>query len=205
MRLILLKGEIRLTDAIFKGFYLAGLIAAFVIRYPAARRRKQERIKETRQSGRERLLLALTSLGLPLLPMVYLLTPWFNFADYSLPVWSGQAGMAVFSLGIWLLWRSQVDLGRNWSSTLEVREEHFLVTDGVYKHIRHPMYAAHWLLGLGQVLLLQNWIAGWSMLATFIPLYLTRVKLEEQMMLDNFGEAYRSYMSRTGRIIPKFL
>ena len=44
------------------------------------------------------------------------------------------------------------DPGRSGSSTP-------WLTEGVYRHIRHPMYAAHWLWGLGQALLLQNWIA----------------------------------------------
>ena len=65
--------------------------------------------------------------------------------------------------------------GENWSPDLEIREQHTLVTEGVYRHIRHPMYAAHWLWGLGQALLLQNWIAGPSTLVALLPMYLVRV------------------------------
>jgi len=65
------------------------------------------------------------------------------------------------------------------------------------------MYAAHLLWGIAQALLLQNWIAGLSMLVFFLPVYLYRVPHEEQMMLEHFGEEYRSYMNRTGRIIPR--
>jgi protein-S-isoprenylcysteine O-methyltransferase Ste14 len=53
------------------------------------------------------------------------------------------------------------------------------------------------------LLLLQNWIAGWGFLVTLLPLYLARVKEEEQMMLDEFGDQYRSYMRKTGRLLPK--
>jgi len=52
-------------------------------------------------------------------------------------------------------------------------------------------------------LLLQNWIAGPALLVTFAGLYLVRVRREEQMMLENFGEEYRLYMNRTGRVIPR--
>jgi protein-S-isoprenylcysteine O-methyltransferase Ste14 len=55
---------------------------------------------------------------------------------------------------------------------------------------------------LGQALLLQNRIAGWASLVLFMPLYLLRVPREERMMLERFGDAYRDYMSRTGRIVP---
>jgi len=64
------------------------------------------------------------------------------------------------------------------------------------------MYAAHLLWGIAQVLLLQNWIAGFAMLATSLPLYLVRIPREEQMMLEHFGEEYHLYMSQTGRVIP---
>ena len=67
----------------------------------------------------------------------------------------------------------------------------------------HPMYASQWLWSVAQPLLLQNWIAGWSGLLLFLPLYLSRVPREEQMMLVQFGEAYRAYMRRTGRVIPR--
>jgi protein-S-isoprenylcysteine O-methyltransferase Ste14 len=64
------------------------------------------------------------------------------------------------------------------------------------------MYAAHLLWGVAQVFLLQNWIVGFSMLITVLPGYLYRARVEEQMMLDHFGEEYREYMERTGRLFP---
>ena len=60
-----------------------------------------------------------------------------------------------------------------------------------------------WLRGVAQALLLQNWIAGWAGLVSFLPLYLLRVPREERMMLDKFGETYRAYMGRTGRVFPR--
>ena len=65
------------------------------------------------------------------------------------------------------------------------------------------MYAAHWLWESAQALLLQNWIAGPSLLLTLLPRYLVRVPLEEHMLLEQFGQAYSEYMSRTGRVIPR--
>lgn len=78
-----------------------------------------------------------------------------------------------------------------------------LVETGVYRYIRHPMYAAFWLWGIAQVLLLHNWICGMSYLVSFLPMYLLRVPQEEQMMIDTFGEQYQEYTTRTGRVIPK--
>ncbi len=104
---------------------------------------------------------------------------------------------------MWLFWRSHTDLGNNWSVTLEVRSTHQLVTHGVYRTIRHPMYAAFLLLAAAQVLLLPNWIAGWSALATVGLMCIIRVPREESMMCEFFGVEYHRYMRSTGSVVPR--
>jgi protein-S-isoprenylcysteine O-methyltransferase Ste14 len=89
--------------------------------------------------------------------------------------------------------------------TLEIRTGHELITHGVYRAIRHPMYAAILLFGLAQGLLLQNWLAGWSAVVTFGLMYIGRVRREEQMMCEFFGQAYRDYMQQTGRLLPRLM
>ena len=192
-----------MIDSTFERFYLIGLIGGSVIRALYTTRNKQNRITDDGKIGLDALLMIPASLGLIVIPLFYVLTRRLDFADYHLPTWAGWVGAAIFAVALWLLWRSHADLGRNWSPKLEIVEGHSLVTHGVYYHIRHPMYAAHWLWGIAQALLLQNWIAGLAMLVSFLPLYLLRVPREEQMMLDHFGEEYRSYINRTGRIIPR--
>lgn len=49
---------------------------------------------------------------------------------------------------------------------------------------------------------MQNWVAGFAGLASFIPIYVLRVPEEERMMIDHFGDEYRAYMKRTGRVVP---
>ena len=67
------------------------------------------------------------------------------------------------------------------------------------------MYSAFWLWAIAQALLLPNWIAGFAGLAGFGILFFGRVAREEQMMLETFGDSYRAYMARTGRIFPFIL
>jgi protein-S-isoprenylcysteine O-methyltransferase Ste14 len=110
--------------------------------------------------------------------------------------------LSCFGSALILLWRTHVDLGCNWSESLELRASHQLITTGVYSYVRHPMYASIWLWGLAQALLLHNFIAGFAQLVLFAPLYFIRVPREERMMLDRFGASYASYMKRTGRILP---
>ena len=111
--------------------------------------------------------------------------------------------MVLFAGAAILLWKTHRDLGRNWTPTLGIRENHTLVTEGIFKSIRHPMYTAHLLWALAQPLILTNWIVGFSFLVTQILQYLLRIKPEEQMMLDLFGDQYQEYMNNTGRFLPR--
>jgi protein-S-isoprenylcysteine O-methyltransferase Ste14 len=113
-------------------------------------------------------------------------------------------GVGIFAAGLWLQWRGRADLGRNLTPTAVIKQGQSLVTDGAYRYIRHPIYTGHGLRAIAQALLLQNWIAGLSGLVLLFPMYLYRVRREEQNLLEHFGAEYRLYMSRTGRIIPLF-
>jgi len=187
--------------------YYLGMLAEMAIRLPHERRRRQTRMVIERVDWSERSLLGLMFVGMFFIPLVYTFTSRLDGADYRLPREArgptGGVGTAVLTIAVWLFWRSHADLGRNWSPSLQLREGHELVTEGVYRSVRHPMYASMWLWGVAQALLLQNWIAGWASLVSFLPLYLLRVPREEQMMLDEFGEEYRTYMNRTGRVVPR--
>ncbi|MGB2864196.1 MAG: protein-S-isoprenylcysteine O-methyltransferase [Sedimentisphaerales bacterium] len=186
----------------FEIVFLVGFVVGSVIRKVYAA--KSRGIKTTKKCSNilDIILIAIASVGL-ISPLLYLLTPWLEFANYSLSGWIGWVGTVVFTGAIFILWRSHADLGRNWSATLRITGQHSLVTNGVYRYIRHPMYTAHLLWAIAQGLLLANWLAGWAFLVLSIPLYIARIPKEEQMMLEHFGEEYHAYMSRTGRLIPR--
>jgi protein-S-isoprenylcysteine O-methyltransferase Ste14 len=187
----------------FQGVYFGLVLVASCIRVVYTRQYRKTTIAMDHRTAVDAVLTVLPALGMFLLPIVYVLTPWLDFADYHLPPWAGWIGVAIFALAIWLLQRSHADLARNWSPRLELLDGHSLVTHGVFRHIRHPMYAAHLLWGIAQVFLLQNWIAGFSMLVTFLPGYLYRARVEEEMMIEQFGDEFCSYMGRTGRLFPR--
>jgi protein-S-isoprenylcysteine O-methyltransferase Ste14 len=99
-------------------------------------------------------------------------------------------------------WRSSPDLGRNWSLSLQIRNEHRLVTTGIYGFVRHPMYSSFFLLAIAQIMLLPNWFAGAAGLVGVGVLYAFRIRQEERMMLERFGADYERYMAHTARLIP---
>lgn len=157
-------------------------------------------VKSAKGQG-ERMLLALVSLGF-LCALIWAVTPLLGFADYPLRPVRFVPGMACLLAGLWLLNRSHADLGAHWSITLEIRDGHKLVTGGVYRHLRHPMYLALLLYGLGQALVLPNWLAGPAYLAAFALLVACRLGSEERLMAETFGADYQAYRARTWRLVP---
>ena len=188
---------------IFTALYFVAIVVEMAIRAPISRQQRKAP-KSTRQvTTQEKVLLGLLFLAMFFIPIFYAATPWFDFANYSLPTWAGWLGVILLASALFIFWRAHADLGLNWSPTLEIREKHELITNGIYGVIRHPMYASQWLWVIAQPLLLQNWIAGWSNLLVFILFYFLRVRAEEQLMLEQFGDQYRSYMQKVGAVIPK--
>lgn len=179
-----------------------GCVAYYIIRYPHQRRARKTPVTGRRDRLREQLLMAISYAGLFVVPLIYVLTDQPKFASYEFHSLQAWIGALVLAAAMTLLYQTHRDLGRAWSITLEVRNQHTLVTRGIYERLRHPMYAAFWLWAISQALLLPNWVAGLSGLVGFGTLFFARIGHEERMMLETFGDEYRAYMGRTYRVIP---
>ena len=194
-----------MTQTVAAIVWFLGLVGWYIIRHPFARKAKKTQVKTSFYDQRESILLTLASLGLFVIPAVYVLTGFPRPLDRPFVPVIAWFGLLAHCAALWLFRRSHVDLGRNWSISLEVRDHHALVKNGVYRLVRHPMYSSFFLLGLAQMLLLPNWLAGGAGLVGAGALYAFRIKREEQMMLELFGEEYRAYMKDTKRLIPWLL
>jgi protein-S-isoprenylcysteine O-methyltransferase Ste14 len=186
---------------IAKGVILAASVVMVAIRAPHGHRSRGIKVVKSRKGTLEIGLLTLAWLGF-FVPLIWIASPALSFAEYPLRAGPLVAGVLCFVVGLWLFYRSHADLGANWSITLEVREQHRLITHGVYRRIRHPMYTALLLYSVGQTLVLPNWVAGPSYLVAFAILVVFRVHAEERMMLEQFGDEYAAYMARTQRLVP---
>jgi protein-S-isoprenylcysteine O-methyltransferase Ste14 len=190
------------TATIAKIIWLICGLLWFALRFIPRQRSRKTPVRYSARGPREFVLLAASLAGLGFVPCIYVAAHVPRFADYSLIPPLSYLGIAVEVACLWMFYRSHRDLGHNWSVSLDLRERHTLVTTGVYRLVRHPMYAGFWLMALGQALLLPNWIAGPAGLVGFGVLFIGRVGREEAMMIDAFGDDYRSYMRRTSRVVP---
>jgi protein-S-isoprenylcysteine O-methyltransferase Ste14 len=125
-----------------------------------------------------------------------------RWAQLRLPAWLRWAGAglgaALLPLEYWMF-RS---LGTGITPTVATRADHQLVTHGPYRWVRHPLYSIGTGLFLAQSLLSANWfIAVLSVLA--LRLLLLRLPKEEAQLIERFGDEYRQYMQRTGRLLPR--
>jgi len=128
--------------------------------------------------------------------------PWLAALDFPLPAWLRWLGACVGLLSIALTAWVELELGRQFSPQLQLRQEHRIVTSGPYARIRHPLYIALDGFGLSLALVSANWFFLGFFFLTLAGLFV-RVPREERMLLDQFGEAYQTYMRSTGRFFPK--
>lgn len=148
---------------------------------------------------------------LPLLVAIYLLGPgeWFghtwlrqNFVEHS-----NLVGIIALCFcipgGIIAVW-SRVQLGRNWSLSVQQKEDHELIQTGIYGVVRHPIYTGLLLLFVGNALIVGDYRAIIAVIIVFVSLWF-KLKKEEKVLIETFGEQYRDYRKRTSALIPFLL
>lgn len=184
-----------------KAVILLASVVMVAIRAPHGQQSRTVPIVKDRRDRLEAVLLTMAWIAF-FLPLLWIVTPLFSFAGYPLQPVPFILGTLLLAFGLWLFHRSHADLGRNWSITLQMRENHQLITRGVYRRIRHPMYLALLVFAFGQALVIPNWFVGPSNALVMVVLFALRVRREEQMMREEFGQDYVTYSAETKRLIP---
>jgi protein-S-isoprenylcysteine O-methyltransferase Ste14 len=133
----------------------------------------------------------------------YLINPaWMAWSAVPLPVPLRWAGVALGIVGgVLLVWTLR-NLGRNLTDTVVTRRDHTLVMKGPYRWVRHPFYDAVALSVVANGLAAANWFIFTGGIIT-IALIVVRTRREEERLVSRFGDAYREYMMRTGRFLPR--
>lgn len=159
---------------------------------------------DRRQEGLP-LLISIRLLGL--LGMIglvaYMIDPaWMAWSSMPLPVWLRWFGVGLGALTAMFLTWTFISLGKNLTDTIVTRQEHFLVTNGPYRWVRHPFYVSFALGVLANSLVAANWFLL-SIGAMAMLLLVIRTPKEERRLIERFGDDYRIYMKRTGGFFPR--
>ena len=194
------------TQTLFR-IILPTLIVLFVIHrgYYVGRhsRPESETVKRREENTASQLAGVLSLIGFVTV-IAHVANPaWMSWADLPFPAWLRWTGVGIAILGFVVLQWAQTTLGKNWSDTPRMLKEQTLITSGPYHFVRHPIYTA-FLLILGSTFLISaNWMIGLAWIGMVVLEIASRIQFEESLMIEYFGDQYREYMKKTGRLFPK--
>ncbi len=125
-----------------------------------------------------------------------------DWANIQLPIALRWCGVGLLAASVaWLCWMF-ASLGRNLTDTVVTRRDSTLVESGPYRYVRNPMYTGLAWMGLALGLAFEN-IAVPLPFLTLFTLLAIRTRKEERYLIERFGDAYRDYMQRVGRFLPR--
>lgn len=177
---------------------LLALGLVFILRADRIHSESHRPVKKRLLDLEMRALLFLAAIALVIVPIIDVLVPLLEFADYRFRGTLAWIGVGMAAISIWLVWCSRFDL------------EHFEgqgapapLQGGIHRFVRHPIYSALLLWTAAQWLLSQNMISGGMATLAVLSLYVLRVPRDEQTRLEKFGHSYLEYMERTGSVLPR--
>lgn len=137
------------------------------------------------------------------------ITVSFNLPAIA-PMFDIRGGFVVFFvLGIVLMWAGMLfrlwsiqTLGSFFSTRLMIQDQHELITTGPYKYLRNPSYTAALVTFIGLGFGLGNWLSLGVMLLAGLITYVWRIRVEERMLVEAFGQTYQDYKKRSWALIP---
>lgn len=136
--------------------------------------------------------------------IAYMINPgWMLWSVVNGPEWTRIMGMILLFITVPLTYQVMKTIGSNISETVLIKENHKLITTGVYHWVRHPLYSDGLMLFGGAVLVSGNWFMGLFLAISIIALNAYVIPKEEKHLIKKFGEEYLNYMQRTGKLIPK--
>jgi protein-S-isoprenylcysteine O-methyltransferase Ste14 len=117
--------------------------------------------------------------------------------------WIASAGALLTVLGIAFAIWARNHIGRFWSGSVAIREDHQLIRSGPYSRIRHPIYTGILVALAGTTLAVGNYRA---LLAFFLILVslIYKARLEEALLTREFGEKFDDHRRHTGFFLPRF-
>lgn len=150
------------------------------------------------------LVIRIFGLVLWLSPIVYLINPeWMIWSKIGLPEWARWFGFGFGIIVVGLIYWLFISIQAGITPVSVTRKNHKLVTHGIYRWVRHPLYTIGSSLYISFGLMSDNWFIILMGIVAFIVMAI-RTPKEEANLIEKFGDEYREYMKRTGRFLPKF-
>jgi protein-S-isoprenylcysteine O-methyltransferase Ste14 len=118
------------------------------------------------------------------------------------PAWVQYAGLVFMVAGSILREWAIIKLGPFFSRVVEIETGHRVITDGPYRWIRHPAYTGMLMIYTGFALALGTWLGALATLVLVLAATMYRIKVEEQALIQTFGDEYSAYMKHTWRLFP---
>ena len=110
-------------------------------------------------------------------------------------------GLSLFVFGLTLMIVGHATLWRNYSGFVVIKKDHQLITHGIYRFTRNPIYLGA-IIGFTGLPVYAASVYGVIAMLAHIPIFVFRIKMEEKMLAEYFGDEYESYRSTTKRLIP---
>jgi protein-S-isoprenylcysteine O-methyltransferase Ste14 len=110
-------------------------------------------------------------------------------------------GLVLFVFGMTIALIAVATLRVYYSSTLIIREDHQLATHGIYRYVRHPVYLVVIIAIMGAPMYASS-LYGFLILFALIPLILLRIRFEEGLLTEEFGDAFLEYKATTKKLLP---
>jgi len=124
---------------------------------------------------------------------------------FALSPFLGYFGCLVMVAGLVIRLRAIATLGKQFTVQVAIVQNHKIIDRGLYGIIRHPSYLGSLVTFAGLGLALENWLSLLVLLALPTAATLYRIFVEEKALFDHFGPAYRDYMLRTKKLVPRIL
>jgi protein-S-isoprenylcysteine O-methyltransferase Ste14 len=116
-------------------------------------------------------------------------------------LWPFWLGAAVTIAGLLFAVWARVHLGRNWSSSVTIKQAHELIVTGPYAVVRHPIYTGI-LMGLLGTAIALSQVRGFIVLCLVFVAFWIKLRMEEQWMRSQFGDVYAAYAQHTAALVP---
>ena len=111
-------------------------------------------------------------------------------------------GVILLIMGGSLLLLSRIQLGKYGGPRIVIEDKHQLITNGIYRYIRHPMYFGFLLLFFGYSLSFGSIIITNTVTFCLFLIFRNRMDIEESLLFSEFGKEYQEYVERTKKLIP---